>query len=189
MRELVYYVAVSLDGFIAGPDGETDAFPVEGDHMRTLLDEFPETLPVHVAETLGIPLAAGRFDTVIMGRNTLAPALEIGVPSPYPHLRQVVATHRPHGLSAELDVTDEPLRTVRELKTEPGADLWLCGGGQLAGSLLPEIDRLILKRNPVTFGSGLPLFGGSAYTPRSFDLGRARAFDSGVVIEEYAAAR
>lgn len=189
MRELVYYVAVSLDGFIAGPAGETDAFPIEGDHMRTLLGEYSETLPVHVAEALGIPLTSGRFDTVIMGRKTLAPALEIGVTSPYPHLRQVVATHRPQGLSVDLDVTDDPLGTVRDLKTAPGADLWLCGGGQLAGSLLPEIDRLILKRNPVVFGSGIPLVGESSYAPSSFDLTRTRAFDSGVVIEEYAARR
>lgn len=189
MRELVYYVAVSLDGFIAGPAGETDAFPAEGDHLPTLLGEFPETLPVHVADTLGIRVTAGRFDTVIMGRNTLTPALEIGVTSPYPHLRQVVATHRPHELSADLDVTTEPLRTVRELKSAPGADLWLCGGGQLAGALLPEIDRLILKRNPVVFGSGIPLFGEPTYAPRSFDLTRTRTFGSGVVIEEYAAAR
>ncbi|MFI8631469.1 dihydrofolate reductase family protein [Microbacterium sp. NPDC077663] len=186
---MVYYVAVSLDGFIAGPSGETDAFLAGGDHLSALLAEFPETVPVHVAEALGIPIAAGRFDTVIMGRNTLGPALEIGVASPYPHLRQIVATHRPRGLSADLDVTDDPLRSVRELKGAPGGDLWLCGGGELAGSLRPEIDRLILKRNPVVFGRGIPLFGGSAYAPRSFDLVGTRAFDSGVVIEEYAAAR
>lgn len=188
MRELVYYVAVSLDGFIAGPAGETDAFLAEGDHMTALLDEFPETLPVHVTDALGIPAGTGRFDTVLMGRNTLAPALEIGVTSPYPHLRQVVATHSDRGLAPDLTVTGDPLRTVRELRRESGEDVWLCGGGQLAGSLLPEIDRLILKRNPVVFGSGVPLFGGTAYAPRPFDLVGTRAFDSGVVIEEYVAA-
>ena len=190
MRELVYYVAVSLDGAIAGPGGETDAFPAAGDHMTVLLTEFPETLPAHVADALGIRVTAGRFDTVMMGRDTLMPALEIGVTSPYPHLRQIVATRADGGgFDPDIAVTHEPLRTVRELKREPGGDIWLCGGGELAGSLLPEIDRLILKRNPVVLGSGIPLFGESAFEPRTFDLVGTRAFDSGVIIEEYVARR
>ena len=40
MRELVYYVAVSIDGYIAAPDGSYDAFPVEGDHMAVYLSDF-----------------------------------------------------------------------------------------------------------------------------------------------------
>lgn len=45
MRELVYYVAVSLDGYIAGPEGEFDAFLDEGDHMAVLLEEFADAIP------------------------------------------------------------------------------------------------------------------------------------------------
>jgi len=58
----------------------------------------------------------------------------------------------------------------------------------LAGALLPEIDRLILKRNPVVLGSGIRLFGTTGATIQRFRLVGSRAFESGVVIEEYARA-
>jgi dihydrofolate reductase len=46
---------------------------------------------------------------------------------------------------------------VRELKRRPGQDLWRCGGAQLAGALLPEIDELVLKVNPLLAGDGIRL--------------------------------
>jgi dihydrofolate reductase len=185
MRELVYYVAVSLDGFIADPGGGFDAFPVEGDHAAVVLGEYADALPVHALAGLGLEPPRTRFDTVVMGWNTLAPALEIGITSPYPHLRQLVASRRPRNPDPAITLTDAPLSTVRDLKKEDGLDIWLCGGGELAGTLLPEIDRLVLKRNPLVFGSGIPLFGNAAYEPRSFTLTRTRSFRSGVVIDEY----
>ncbi|WP_368784607.1 hypothetical protein [Arthrobacter sp. 4R501] len=63
--------------------------------------------------------------------------------------------------------------------------IFLCGGGDLAGHLLPEIDRLILKRNPIALAAGVPLFGGVTFQPASFHAVSARRFASGVVIEEY----
>lgn len=50
-------------------------------------------------------------------------------------------------------------RPVRGLKREEGVDLWVCGGGVLAGALLPQIEGLVLKRHLVVFGSGIPLVG------------------------------
>ncbi|WP_328858866.1 dihydrofolate reductase family protein [Williamsia herbipolensis] len=187
MRELVYYVAVSLDGFIADPDGGFDAFPIEGDHAAVVFDEYADALPVHALTALGIEPSRTRFDTVIMGSNTMAPALAIGITSPYPHLRQFVASRRPPDHDPAITVTDDPLSTVRDLKTHDGLDIWLCGGGELAGALLPEVDRLVLKRQPLVFGSGVPLFGRAPYKPRAFTRIRTRPFESGVVVEEYAA--
>lgn len=187
MRELVYYVAASIDGFIADPDGGFDAFPVEGDHMAVVAGEFGDALPSHVHAALGTTPPHTRFDTVMMGWNTLTPALDAGIASPYAHLRQVVASRRERDLDPSIAMTKDPLATVRELKQEDGLDIWLCGGGELAGSLLGEIDRLIVKRNPVVFGSGIGLFGDAPHAARTFALTNARTFDSGVVIEEYAA--
>lgn len=187
MRDLVYYVAVSIDGYIADPLGGFDAFLVEGDHGSVVLGELADALPAHAHAMLGTQPPRTRFDTVVMGWNTLTPALDVGIASPYPHLRQFVASRRPREIDPAITLTDDPLATVRALKQEGGLDIWLCGGGKLAGALLPEIDRLILKRNPLAFGSGIPLFGGAAYEPRSFTLVGTRPFRSGVVIEEYAA--
>ncbi|WP_340538844.1 dihydrofolate reductase family protein [Nocardioides sp. GXZ039] len=186
MRELVYYVAVSLDGYIADPAGGFDAFLVEGDHASVVFGEYADALPAHAHAALGIEPPGTRFDTVIMGWRTLQPALDAGIASPYPHLHQFVASRHPRDVDAAITPVVDPRDAVRTLKQDDGLDIWLCGGGELAGALLPEIDRLVLKRNPVVFGSGIPLFGDAPYEPRVFALTGARSFESGVVIEEYA---
>lgn len=185
MRHLVYYVAVSIDGYIADPRGGFDAFLVEGDHASVVFGEYADALPAHAHAALGSEPPRTRFDTVIMGWNTLKPALDIGITSPYPHLRQIVASRRPRDIDPAIILTDDPRTTVRSLKREDGLDIWLCGGGELAGTLLPEIDHLVIKRNPVVFGSGIAMFGGAPYEPSVFALSETRSFESGVVIEEY----
>lgn len=185
MRELVYYVASSIDGFIADPSGGVDAFATEGDHMAAILAEYADTLPAHVQEAIQISAPGTTFDTVIMGWNTLRPALAVGIRSPYPHLRQFVASRSHKQVADDVTLTTDPLATVQALKRERGLPIWLCGGGELAGALSGEIDRLILKRNPVVFGGGIPLFGRAGYRPVPFRLISTRRFESGVTIDEY----
>ena len=185
MRELVYYVAVSIDGYIAGPDGEFDAFIFEGDHIEFITAELPDAIPTHIAEELGIAQRREWFDTVLMGAGTYAVGLS-DAPSPYRHLKQYVFTHRDLAPQVNLTVTaEDPATLVRELKAQEGADIWLCGGGNLAAQLDGEIDRLVLKRNPIVFGAGIPLFAPGTYVPAQWDRVRTVAFDSGVVLEEY----
>lgn len=184
MRELVYFVAVTLDGFIAGPGGEFTEFAFEGDHMDPINAEFGDTVPTHLAEHFGIA-PSGRFGTVLMGADTYA----VGLPevrSPYRSLEQIVITHRDYPSAEGVRFVDsDPVALVRELKQESGADIWLCGGGALAGTLRGEIDRLVLKRHPFVYGAGIPLFGTSTYAPERIDLVRSIAFDSGVELTEY----
>ncbi|WP_455353344.1 hypothetical protein [Streptomyces sp. SYSU K217416] len=45
MRKLTYYIAATLDGYIAGPDGQYDFFPFEGEEAAAILADFPETMP------------------------------------------------------------------------------------------------------------------------------------------------
>ena len=187
MRELVYYIAVTLDGYIADPQGGYDAFVAELDPTSAAFQDYADALPAHVLAALGIEPPGTRFDTVIMGWNTLTPALEIGIDSPYSHLRQVVASRRARSVAPDVTLTSDPVATVRELKAQSGLDIYLCGGGELAGALLPQIDRLVLKRNPLVFGSGIPLFGNTPYVPRRFTLESTQPFDSGVIIEQYVA--
>ena len=67
-----------------------------------------------------------------------------------------------------------------------GKDIWLCGGGELAGYLLNEglIDKLTVKVNPIVFGSGRKLFSGSnkntGLTHKS-----SKTYENGVVLNEY----
>ncbi|MGW7271788.1 dihydrofolate reductase family protein [Streptomyces sp. NPDC054864] len=85
-----------------------------------------------------------------MGLGTYRPALDNGITSPYAHLRQYVAssTLEPDTDPAVTVVPSDPLALVCELKGEVGAvlDVWLCGGGRLAGTLMPEIDELSVQR-------------------------------------------
>lgn len=172
MRKLVYYVGASLDGYIAGPAGEIDFFPVPEEMVAWITDEFPETLPTHVREILGVGNPPNKvFDTVVMGRATYEPALTVPTTSPYAHLRQYV-------VSTTLTIDDpsvtvesgDPIALVRRLKAEDSdKDIWLCGGGTLAGALLSEIDEIVLKSYPVVAGAGVPMvtggFGPTSFTP------------------------
>lgn len=193
MRSLVYLVAVSIDGYIAAPDGTFDAFAQAGDHVDALIEEVPETLPGHVRSAIGIDSPNHTYDTVVMGWNTFAVGLAHRVDSPYPHLRQYVfsRTHAPSEVGGDVRlVADDPVDVVRQLKAQASSkDIWLCGGGSLAAALRDEIDRLVLKVNPVVLGAGIPLFEPGDDCPRSFTLESTRTFDSGVCTVSYRADR
>lgn len=189
VRKLVYYVAVSLDGYIAAPDGDPSGFLFEGDHMDVVLGEYGDAVPSHVQKALGLTAPRTKFDSVIMGWNTYNPESNGGLDSPYAHLHQIVASKNSRLVPDNVELTHDPLTKIRELKQESGLDIYLCGGGELAAELLPEIDRLVLKRNPLVFGSGIPLFGSRSYLPIEFSHVRTRTFDSGVSITEYESVR
>ncbi|WP_448808270.1 dihydrofolate reductase family protein [Agromyces bauzanensis] len=122
-----------------------------------------------------------------MGWNTYAVGLPLGMTSPYSHLQQIVFSRSRQAEGERLAVTaDDPIDVVRALKAEEGADIWLCGGGTMATAIVDEIDRLVLKVNPVLLGGGIPLFAGGAYEPRRFDLVGSTPYRSGVTIAEYA---
>jgi dihydrofolate reductase len=191
MRKLVYYVASTLDGFIAGPDGSVDFIPFspDSDLARLIQTEYPETLPTGYRQALGFDDAANRhFDTVVMGRGTYEPALKEGITSPYRHLRQYVFSRSIASTDSTVSVVaDDPERFVRGLKGEDGLDIWLCGGGDLAGVLWPEVDEMIVKLNPVTCGQGIPLVR-RGFDPTMLTLREARPVAGGVVLLHYAKA-
>lgn len=184
MRKLVYYIAVSLDGFIADPNGDTSMFPIDGGTLTELFARYPETCPLHLREGLGVPGGAKRFDSVLMGYRTHEPALTAGLTSAYPHLRQIVVTHRELSPDPTVETWNgDVVERVRALKAEPGMDIWLCGGGSLAGQLQDDIDELQLKINPVTLGAGVPLF--AEATPRAWTLRATETLPGGVALSSY----
>lgn len=188
MRKLVYFIASTIDGFIAARDGATDVFPMSQTTLRQIAEEFPETFPTHLRPVLGIAAPNARFDTVIMGRGTYHPAFSQGITSPYAHLRQIVFSRSlPSGTDPAVTVVaGNAVPVVRRLKAErTGKDIWLCGG-DLAKQLIDEIDELILKLNPIALGEGRPLFAGPI-GPRAFTLVDARSREAGVVQLRYAA--
>ena len=185
-RRLVYYVACTVDGFIARVDGSFDWALFHGEHLTDLIERLPETFPAHLRATLGVPDVARRFDTVLMGRKTYEVGLNEGITNPYNPLRQFVVSRSLPAVAADGVHLHRasPLELVRQLKTEHGRDIWLCGGAQLAGALFTEIDELILKINPVAIGAGIPLFDGVAGT-RPMTLVEHKVYANGVVLTCY----
>ncbi len=170
MPELIYYVAASLDGFIADPEGGFDRFPM-GDHV----DAFLATLPT--------------FGAVLMGRATYAVGLKHGVTSPYPMIPRQFVFSRTMAESPDAAVSLErdAVACVKALKAEPGAPIWLCGGARLATDLWRAglIDQVWVKQNPLLLGAGIPLFGGDGIPPAGLRLDDLRRFESGVVELRY----
>jgi len=186
MRKLIYYVACTVDGFIAREDGSFDCFLAEGEHFDYLLDFFPETFPAHIRDMLGVRADNKLFDAVVMGRKTYEVGVEFGVTNPYPQLKQYLFSRSlkesPHQ-EVQL-VSGDAVTKVRELKRESGKDIWLCGGGELAAALFPEIDELILKVNPIVIGAGIPLFRG-AVKPTALEVTGIKGYSNGFMLTHY----
>jgi dihydrofolate reductase len=193
LRQLVYCIASTIDGFIAGPDGSDptgpDGFwPVAQDYIQHLATELPEILPGPARTALSITAEGTHFDTVLEGRRTYEIGLKAGITDAYPHLRHLVfsrtLTESPDP-NVEVVATD-PVAKVRELKQENGKDIWLIGGSELAAALYPEIDQLIIKLGPLTIGTGIPLFSrNTAFDPRHWQLRNHTVVASGAAFLTY----
>lgn len=190
MRKLIYFIACTVDGFIARKDGSFDFFPTAGEHFPYIISHYPETIPGHLWNALGVHGTNSRFDTVLMGRSTYEVGSAIGITSPYPHLKQyVVSRTMVESSSADVQiVSTDPIELVRGLKQQSGLDIWLCGGARLAGAVYDEVDEIILKVNPVVLGEGIPLFHG-ARGPMRLELTEHSVFAGGVAILRYDVSR
>ncbi|MFG3425693.1 dihydrofolate reductase family protein [Streptomyces californicus] len=193
MRRLVYYIATTLDGFIAGPDGADPTgpngfWPIPDDYLQHIVTEYPETLPAPARAALSVTAEGRRFDTVLEGRRSYEIGLAAGITDAYPHLRHLVFSRT---LSESPDpavelVADDPVAKVRELKQEDGKDIWLIGGAELANALYAEIDQLVLKVGSLTIGAGIPLFSHkSTFEPRRWELTDHVSLKSGALFLTY----
>ena len=168
MRRVRYRVAASLDGYIAGPNGEIDWI-------------------VHDPDLDFASVFAG-FDTALLGRRTYELTLQPGAP-PWPpdwriyvFSRTLNAAEHPAVTVISTDID----RTVADLRGQPGRDIWLFGGGNLFGSLLAAglVDQIEIAVMPVLLGGGIPLV--STGTPRSrLALTRSASSPAGIVNLEY----
>lgn len=148
MHPIIYDVAVSADGFIAGPNADVSAFPRHG----PIVDDYLARL--------------ASYSTALMGRSTYEFGLALGLPpgaNPYPHMRTIVVstTLIPPGDDIEVWRDLSGLSNLRKTASGP---IYLCGGGILASAIAAagHLTHLNLKSAPVVFGSGTPLF---AHTP------------------------
>jgi dihydrofolate reductase len=110
----------------------------------------------------------GDFDTLLMGRATYLIAKQ-GPGASMPGMRTLVCSRTlPSEEHPEVTVVNDAAATVEKLKSEPGKDIWLFGGGGLFRSLLDArlVDRIELAVMPILLGQGIPLLPEGARSPR-----------------------
>lgn len=186
MRKLKYYVACTVDQFIAREDGAFDFFLFEGEQVVDLCERFPETIPAHFRDKLGITAQNKCFDVVLMGRRTYEVGLKEGITNPYPQMKQYLFSgtlKESPDQNVEL-VSTNPIALVRALKQQSGKDIWLCGGGDLATTLFSEIDEMILKVHPILLGRGIPLFSG-VIQETLLELTNSKIYNNGFMLLYY----
>ena len=148
MRQLRYQVAVSLDGFIAGPKGDYDW--IVSDPSIDFGALFRE------------------FDTAVMGRKTYEVVTAQGGTGAMKGLEVVVFSQSlpPKTMKGVRITKDDARDVVRRLKAQPGGDIWLFGGGALFRSLLDArlVDTVEVALMPVLLGEGIPLLPAGAST-------------------------
>lgn len=171
MRRIRYQVAMSLDGYIAGPEGEADWIIMDPDIDFAALFE--------------------QFDTFLMGRGTFEPMVRAGQ-GETPGAKTFVfsRTLRQQDYPGVTVVAEGAEETVAALRAEPGKDIWLFGGGLLFRSLLGAglVDTVEVAIMPVLLGGGIALLPPPAGQTK-LKLTGHKVYKTGIVLLEYSVER
>lgn len=146
MKKIKLYIAASLDGYIARPDGDLD---------------WLTKAPNPEAEDFGYNKFLETVDTTLMGNETYKWLLNQGVEDPYPGLKNYVFTRNSTESTGFVEyVNDEPASFAMQIREGNGKDIFLVGGGVIIASILAAglIDEIHLTIVPVFLGKGIPLF-------------------------------
>jgi dihydrofolate reductase len=176
MRTVTYGGAVSLDGFLAGVNGEIDWLHYSKDAQQVMTDYWKDV------------------DTVLMGRKTYTIAAANNPDNAERKKRQVPVV-RTYVFSRTLKSIDAPgielvageaVEFVRRLKLAPGKDICLMGGGELARSLIDKglVDRISLNIHPILLSTGIPTFRDIGHRV-NLELTECRPLEGGCILAQY----
>ncbi len=172
MKKVVYYVAMSLDGYIAGEE-DISGFILEGKGVEQYQRDLQD------------------FRTVVMGRKTYEYGFRFGLRSgdaPYPEMENYVISEHIQlpDKARNLHTIAPKIQNIDDIIENSNGNVYLCGGGILSGWLLKNqrIDQLIIKLNPVTLGQGVKLFENTASNVQ-WNLTDTAVYEDGMVILRY----
>jgi dihydrofolate reductase len=169
-RRIRYQVAASLDGYIAGPNGEADWIIMDPEI------DFGELF--------------NQFDTLLMGRGTFESMVRQQGSAAMPGMNVIVFSRTLHQKDyPDVTIVAEPSKKVlTALRNERGKDIWLFGGGSLFRSLLEigMVDTVEIAIIPVLLGGGIPLLPTPAPQTKLKLTGHRVYKNSGIVLLEYA---
>ena len=190
MRKLKLQMQMTVDGFVAGPNGEQDWVFASG-------KQDPEALQQIVDFSVGL---AASCDTILLGRKLSHGGFidywknvgENQPDNPWNPFGKLMVSHRKIAFSHtetaiagyNVEVENGDLATVvQALKNQPGKDLLVYGGVNFVSSLvsLNLIDEYYLIVNPIAIGSGLSIF----KDRKVLELESSIAFKHGKVLNKY----
>lgn len=152
---VILYIATSLDGYIARPDGAVDWLnDVKGEGDNGYSEFYSQV------------------GTVIMGRKTYEEVLKLADEFPYAGKTCYVLSRQTQESTSHVTFTDEELESlVSRLREHSNGYVWLVGGGQLVKQFLDKklIDEIELYIIPKLIGDGIPLFP-EGTPPSNFEL-------------------
>jgi len=167
MRKVVLALGISIDGYIARPNGDVDYLFMPKDYSMA---PFFKTI-----------------DTSIMGRKTLEVALKMGSTFGGSTGTYVFSRSKPPGERDGLVFTNKsPAALISQLRKRPGKNIWLMGGGELARDFLKAdlVDEMQIGIVPVLLGEGIPLFP-AGFPQRDFELVENKSYSRGLIVIEY----
>lgn len=141
MRKVILNLAVTLDGFIEGPNGEIDWCLTDQDYG---MSAFMKTV-----------------DTIFMGRKSYELMNSLSATNPFAHLTTYVFSSTLTSVGPNTKIVKGVIeKEAAAIKRQPGNDIWLFGGAQLITAFLNAglVDQLLLAVHPLLLGSGKRLF-------------------------------
>ncbi len=170
-REVVLYIAISLDGYIADSDGGISFLQqVEKD-----------------GEDYGYKEFSSSTDVVILGRKTWETVLSFNLPEVYSGKQVFVISKKKEGREGNVVYYGGDIPTlIRKLKSETGLNIHIDGGAEVVYTMLKDklIDRIIVSVIPVLLGDGIRLFG-SSFPVHRLKLKQCLTFSTGLVQLHY----